>query len=115
MTLGCESAAFERTDALPGEPQWQAGGYVVVTFQDAIRNTDQDRLVELAYQILRHVSGAGDFHIGFEMEVQPLKLFFGRTDCYVLQMKPLGYGSDKRRLYMHLKLRPTTLRVHWSI
>jgi hypothetical protein len=95
MSGGCECASFERPTPENPEPRWAAGGYVDVMFREADRNVDARHLIDLARRVLGGIAPVDGHHIGFEMIIEPLKLFFGRTDCHALMIKPLGYGTDE--------------------
>jgi hypothetical protein len=94
MSGACECAAFE-LGPNAGGPQWQVGGFVTVMFGDAKKNVVAQNFIDLAQYILGAIPVAEDVQIGFEFLIEPLKLFFGRTDCYDLMLKPLGYGPDE--------------------
>lgn len=94
MSIGCECAAAERPKE-EDNPRWQVGGYVAVAFKDADLSCDPQKLVNVAYFILSGIGPSSEYHIGFELIVEPLKFFFGRTDCHALVIKPLGRGNDE--------------------
>jgi hypothetical protein len=99
MSGVCECAAF---DCGPdtGGPRWQVGGFVTVMFRDTEKNVVAQNFVDLAQYILSGIPAAEDIHIGFEFVIEPLKLFFGRTDCHDLMIKPLGYGPDEQAAWV---------------
>lgn len=94
MSSACECCAFELGAEVDG-PRWHVGGFVMVMFRDADRNVDAQNLVDMARYILSGISASSKHHVGFEMIVEPLKFFFGRTDCHALMLKTLGYGADE--------------------
>jgi hypothetical protein len=95
MSIGCDCHGFERSTAESDSPRWSVGGYVGVTFKDAERNLDPNNFVEVARYILSGIEASSEYHIGFEMIVEPLKSFFGRPDCHSLLIKALGHGNDE--------------------
>ena len=94
MSGGCECHAFDNGSA-PDRPRWQVGGYVTTMFKDSDANTNEKAFFDLACYILHGIVPTDAHHIGFEMIIEPLKSFFGRTDCLALAVKPLGYGPDE--------------------
>lgn len=95
MSGGCECHAFENTDD-PEHPEWSAGCYVSVMFQDSGRNKSAESLHDIAAYAL---SGIGPppqgLHIGFEFLIEPLKSFFGESDCFCVEMKAVGHGATR--------------------
>jgi hypothetical protein len=94
-SIGCDCHAFERSTTEGDGPRWSVGGYVAVTFKDTERNLDPDNFAEMARYLLSGIGASSEHHIGFEMIVEPLKFFFGRTDCHALTIKPIGWGNDE--------------------
>lgn len=93
MSSGCECGAFESdTDQ---RPRWHVGGFVMLMFPQADRNSDWRQLEQLAIAILGGIQGTPDHHIGFEAIIEPLKVFFDRLDCHALMFKPMGYGDTE--------------------
>ncbi len=94
MSGACECCAFERPEQAD-LVRWQVGGFVSMMFKDSERNVSAQNLVDLACYILHGIGNSSDHHIGFEMIIEPLKSFFGRTDCHALTLKPLGYAASE--------------------
>jgi hypothetical protein len=95
MSSACECHAFDRTQVEHSGPPWQVGGFVVVMFKDAERNQDPENLLDVAARIAEGITPTEKHHIGFEFIVEPLKYFFGRSDCHAVLLKSLGYGSSE--------------------
>lgn len=95
MSTACECAAFDQGAEGAGGPAWLVGGFVITVFRDEERNTDPQNFVELARYILGGIEPTSDHHIGFEMIVEPMKSYFGRSDCYDLMIKPFGRGASE--------------------
>jgi hypothetical protein len=95
MSIGCDCNAVERSMPEGDAPRWSVGGYVAVTFKDAERNRDPNNFVEMARYLLSGIGASLEHDIGFDMIVEPLKFFFGRTDCHALMIKPIGRGNDE--------------------
>jgi hypothetical protein len=94
MSSACECGLFDRGEYADG-PRWKADGFVTITFKDADKNADTELLLYFARYILGGIPTTEDHHIVFEMIIEPLKLFFGRTDCFALSLKPIGYGASE--------------------
>jgi hypothetical protein len=84
MSIGCDCNAVERSMPESGAPRWSVGGYVAVTFKDAERNRDPNNFAEMARYLLSGIGASLEHDIGFDMIVEPLKFFFGRTGCHAL-------------------------------
>lgn len=93
MSSGCECGAFPNESG--GYPAWHVGGFVMLMFSDPDRNSDWKELEQLAIAILRGIQGTPNHVIGYEAIIEPLKVFFGRLDCYALMFKPMGYGDTE--------------------
>jgi len=89
MTIGCDCAAFNDEES---DPPFYVGSFIDVCFRDASKNTE-GRLVDVAGVLLNHIPPApGDLHMSFNMQVAPLRSFFGQAGCYALMMRPRGAG-----------------------
>lgn len=95
MSSACECAAFDNSADASDRPPWQVGGFVMAVFREVDRNTEPQNFVDLAGYLLNGVGPSSEYQFGFEMIVEPLKTFFGRSDCYALMIKPMGYGVDE--------------------
>jgi hypothetical protein len=95
MSLGCERGIFPRDDATPGEPAYLCGSYIQVAYRDSALNTDPARFVALSKELLSRIKRSADHHVGFEMIVEPLRFFFGVHHCFVLVVKPMGFGNSE--------------------
>ena len=100
MSSACECAAFKRAPDDDEGQNWQVGGFVITMFKDGDRNTDPDALIELASYLLQGIAPTESHHMGFEMLVEPLRLFFGRTDCFALTIKPHGFGASENEAWL---------------
>ena len=93
MSSGCECGLFEHS--VDGKPKWHAGGFVMLMYEDGDRNSDWKQLETLATWIMSGINPTENHFIGYEIIIEPLKHFFGRTDCYALMFKPMGYGDTE--------------------
>ncbi len=94
MSSACECAAFDHGQDVKSR-RWQVGGFVMVMYKEAEQNTDPQNLVNLAGLIVTGVKPADAYQISYEMIIEPLRGFFGRTDCYALMMKPMATDQTK--------------------
>ncbi|MER9171233.1 hypothetical protein NKI12_28685 [Mesorhizobium australicum] len=96
------SSACDRTVANigergPGGFHWEAGAFVVTAFADARLNRDSDNHINVAKEVWKNIAAAADWSaapILFELTAEPLKLFFGQSDCHCLMLKALGFGHS---------------------
>lgn len=94
LSTACECAAFDDSDR-ESAVRWQAGGFVIAVFRDDEQNTAPQNFIDLARYILQGIQPSDRHVFGFELIVEPLKAYFGRTDCFDLMIKPLGYGASE--------------------
>lgn len=93
MSIGCECGLFELENPRPDGETLQVGGYIDVTFRDPKRNDTESALLDLAVAILQRIPAPPEhLAVSYEMQIQPLKLFFGAGGHFGLMLKPLGYG-----------------------
>ena len=92
MSIGCECGAFSQEAAQEGGPTRYIGSYVAITFRDPGRNSEPKALIDLARAILGRVRIDERHIVTFEMILEPLKHFFGRSGCFELLVKPAGRG-----------------------
>ncbi len=98
MTCGCECYLFDCGEG-DDQPRFLAGGYISVMFKSAEKNRNIKAIQDIAAYILNGISGAPQHHIVYEMILEPLKLFFGDSDCFALMLKPLGFGDTKEQAW----------------
>ncbi|MCC7247429.1 MAG: hypothetical protein IT473_02290 [Lysobacter sp.] len=98
MSSGCECGLFEHS--LDTKLKWHAGGFVMLMYDDGDRNSDWKQLEELATWILSGINPTQNHITGYEIIIEPLRHFFGRTDCYALMFKPMGYGDTEEAAWL---------------
>jgi hypothetical protein len=99
MSIACECSAFESPQIPEGKLRWEAGGFIVISYKDAELNTDPERFIGIARTLLGGIDPSNDHIVNFVMTIEPLKFFFGRDDCFSLEIKPLGYGRTQEEAW----------------
>lgn len=77
MSVGCGYWITEDPEfTVAAELPWFARGYIAITYRDDTRNSDPQRLVDLATGLLFRVGGSEEHFINFAFDVVPLRGFF---------------------------------------
>ena len=98
MTSSCECVLFD-LGSQTKYPQYRVGGYVDLMFQEADRNRSPNTLEDLAVYILAGITESNDHRIRYEMVIEPIRAFFGRSGCHALLCKPYGYGDTETQAW----------------
>ncbi|WP_164753137.1 hypothetical protein, partial [Mesorhizobium sp. M7A.F.Ca.CA.001.05.1.1] len=93
----CEHHAFDRGENDPSGFRWQSGAFVVTAFDDGRLNRSAENHIALAKEIWDNIAAPVTWRVPmqYELTIEPLKTFFGQSDCHCLMLKALGYGQSK--------------------
>jgi hypothetical protein len=98
LSLGCECGVFrQETESDDGYDRY-VGSYIAIAFRLPELNT-AERIHDLASYVLGRISGSRSHHIGFEITITPLRMFFGRTGCFEMHTNALGYGRTDEQAW----------------
>ena len=89
MTSACECTIF---DTGRKDYPYSANGFVFVCFKSEIENANKQNLLNLAGNIIEHLEFTEVIEVNYEFTVEPLLNFFGFKNCFVLELKTIGYG-----------------------
>jgi hypothetical protein len=107
FSFGCECAAFHQPGQL--DPPWHVGGFIDVTFSDPVRASDRAQLLLAAEEIADGLRIKADHICTFELIVEPLRTYFGRSDCFQLELKPHGHADNEKSAWEAFEVAATAI------
>ena len=96
FSSACDCTVTNIGERGPSGFHWEAGAFVVTAFVDARLNRESENHIDVAKEIWKNIAAAADWSAPmlFELTAEPLKLFFGHSDCHCLMLKALGFGHS---------------------